>query len=190
VWPYIWWYPCQNTIYHIGCLWSLLVLNRASVPAGLMREGQKYQQNCTFWGCVKVRDSNKYLWNLGCRMSTVRYSTHRTCMVLANPSAGQYFVMEAVQEWSYTVKLSETFPQQAGFVKHAHTHASGKGWPEPYTYGVYMVFLAGESRNIRSYYMTHIRCIYTVLTNPTLSGLWLAWVCYPGKIEALGDACK
>jgi hypothetical protein len=26
-----------------------------------------------------------------------------------------------------------------------------KGWPEPYIYGVYTVFLAGKSQNIRSY---------------------------------------
>jgi hypothetical protein len=26
-----------------------------------------------------------------------------------------------------------------------------KGWPEPYIYGVYTVFLAGKSPNIRSY---------------------------------------
>ena len=32
-----------------------------------------------------------------------------------------------------------------------------QGWPEPYRYGVYTVFLAGESPNIRS---------YTVLANP------------------------
>jgi len=34
-------------------------------------------------------------------------------------------------------------------------------WPESYIYGVYTVFLAGESPNIR--------CIYTVLANPTHS---------------------
>ena len=34
-----------------------------------------------------------------------------------------------------------------------------QGWPEPYIYGVYTVFLAGKSSNIR--------CIYTVLANPS-----------------------
>jgi hypothetical protein len=38
----------------------------------------------------------------------------------------------------------------------------GKCWPEPYIYGVYTVFLAGESK-----IYGHIRCIYTVLANPT-----------------------
>jgi len=35
------------------------------------------------------------------------------------------------------------------------------GWPEPYIYGVYTVFLAGKSPNIWSY------GVYTVLANPT-----------------------
>ena len=45
-----------------------------------------------------------------------------------------------------------------------------QGWPVPYTYGQYTVFLAGKSPNIRSfmvYILVYIRCIYTVLANPT-----------------------
>ena len=33
-----------------------------------------------------------------------------------------------------------------------------QGWPEPYMYGVLLVFLAGKSPNIQ--------CIHTVLANP------------------------
>ena len=39
-----------------------------------------------------------------------------------------------------------------------------QGWPGPYIYCVYTVFLAGKSPNIQIY--SHIRCIYTVLANP------------------------
>ena len=54
-----------------------------------------------------------------------------------------------------------------------------KDWPELHIYGVYTVFLAGNSRNIRSYTVYiwyfwqgihkihgHIWCIYTDLANP------------------------
>jgi len=43
--------PFCGVLFHWGCL-SLLVLNRAKGPAGLMWEGHIY----TFWGCGKVRD--------------------------------------------------------------------------------------------------------------------------------------
>jgi hypothetical protein len=39
------------------------------------------------------------------------------------------------------------------------------GWPEPYIYGVYTVFLAGKS--------PYIRCIYTVLANPAHFCKWV-----------------
>ena len=50
---------------------SLLVLNRAKGPAGLMRGDQKY----IFWGCREGAEVYKIFLKFGVQVSTLRYDT-------------------------------------------------------------------------------------------------------------------